>query len=89
MNNKIEPLEMIRKIYEGNAEFDDKPFVNDECDKLYTEIEKMHEKPGSTSNEVLIEKYDKLIGLLEVECFAKGARFMLDLITELKSMKSE
>jgi len=89
MNNKIEPLEVIKKIYEGDAEFDDKPFVNKECDKLCTEIEKMREKPESASNEVIIEKYDKLISLLEVECFAKGARFMLDLITELKMLKSE
>ena len=89
MRNTIEPLEMIKKIYEGDAEFDDTPFVNRECDKLCMEIEKIREKPGSASNEVLLEKYDNLVSLLEVECFARGARFMLDLITELKPVKSE
>ena len=41
MNNKIKPLEVIKKIYEGHIQFDDKPFVNKECDNLYIEIERI------------------------------------------------
>jgi len=89
MNNKIEPLETIKKIYEGHIQFDDKPFVNKECDKLYMEIEDIRKKPKSVSYEVLFKKYDRLIRLLEVECFAKGARFMFDLIAELKPALNE
>lgn len=44
MLNKKEPLEIIKRIYEGNIEFDDKPFVNTECDKIYMEIEEVRKK---------------------------------------------
>jgi len=89
MSDKIKPLEVIKKIYEGHIQFDDKPFVNKECDKLYIEIEHMKKISGNVSNEMIFKKYDRLINLLEVECFAKGARFMFELIAELKPVKSE
>ena len=87
MLNKKEPLEIIKRIYEGNIEFDDKPFVNTECDKIYMEIEEVRKKNIST--EVLFQKFDDLINLLEVECFARGARFMYDLLSEVKSVTGE
>lgn len=87
MLNKTEPLEIIKRIYEGNIAFDDKPFVNKECDKIYMEIEEIREK--NISNEVVFQKFDDLIKLLEVECFARGARFMYDLLAEVNSLAGE
>ena len=59
MLNKKEPLEIIKRIYEGNIEFDDKPFVNTECDKIYMEIEEVRKK--NISNEVLFQKFDTTV----------------------------
>ena len=81
VNNK--GFEVIQQIYDGDICIADKQYVNPKCDKLWSELSKMSDSHCSKVKEAC-SKANELIALMQIECFAKGAKFMSELIDELK-----
>jgi len=81
VNNK--GFEVIQQIYDGDICIADKQYVNPECDKLWSEL---NEFSNTSCKKVksMCEKVNRLIALIQIECFAKGAKFMSELMEELK-----
>jgi len=80
VNNK--GFEVIQQIYDGDICIADKQYVNPECDKLWSELSKMSDSHCGKVKEVC-SKANELIALMQIECFAKGAKFMFKLMKDV------
>ena len=79
-------LDIMTKLYDGELIYADKPFVNPDCDKLSGKLEKIRNKKIDVTVAETCEIFDEFINLLEIECFAKGAKFMLKFLNELEAV---
>lgn len=79
-------LGILKKIYDGDIMYCDKPTVNKDIDKLFNEINELHYQNNNKTVQQIIDKYTELISLLEIESFAKGVAFMEELMTDIKKV---
>lgn len=84
---KVDELNIIRQIFDGDISFTDKKLVNPRCDKLYGEIESFLSERSDKELIELARKYSELISLLEIERFAQGAKFMQNFLSEVDKVK--
>ena len=79
MEKKKQQFDIIEKIYNGELIYCDKKNVNKEVDKLYNEVAVIWEENDTKVVENLVDKFSRIISLIEIEAFARGASFMEEL----------